>query len=136
MKIVNRALLRGAPLETMCRQAKTTHHEFGREDRRVFCFGVTEAGGANLMPPCRTCRAHVDYARPAGCMVASEGRRSSRLYYVGHRDGRPCFSAKRADAVVMELHSAAALAEECMRFTGKVFSAQTIRGGAEDEAHD
>lgn len=64
MKTVNRAQLRGKPLDLLCRQAKTTRHEFGREDNRVFCFGLADCMTEELLSTCQHCKALVDNAEP------------------------------------------------------------------------
>lgn len=64
MKTVDRAKLRGKPLERICYSAKTTRHEFGRNDNRVFCFGIVDTMTDELIPQCRACKALVDYAEP------------------------------------------------------------------------
>lgn len=62
MKTVNRAQLRGKPLERICYSAHTTRHEFGSRDNRVFCFGIMD--GDDLIEPCRSCKALMDCAEP------------------------------------------------------------------------
>lgn len=38
MKKVNRAKLRGKPLDSDCKTAHTSTGEYGNDDRRVFCL--------------------------------------------------------------------------------------------------
>ena len=61
-----RAALRGEHLEPECYLAKTTTHEYGMKDNRVFCYGLYDKHDAdmNLMDMCRNCSAHVDNAKP------------------------------------------------------------------------
>lgn len=64
MKTVDRAKLRGKPLDPMCYKAKTSRHEFGRNDNRVFCYGLVDAMTDEVLPQCRECKALVDFAKP------------------------------------------------------------------------
>ena len=64
MKTINRAQLRGKPLDLMCKRARTTRHECGPKDNRVFCFGLADCMTEELVPTCRHCKALVDNAEP------------------------------------------------------------------------
>ena len=64
MKTVNRAQLRGEQLKQNCYIAKTVRHEFGRNDNRVFCYGVVDPMTDDLIAQCRDCKALIDYAEP------------------------------------------------------------------------
>lgn len=41
-KRITRAQLRGEPLYWFCNRAKTTTHEYGQHDNRVFCHGFID----------------------------------------------------------------------------------------------
>ena len=66
MKTINRAQLRGKPLDTICKSALTTRHEFGKDDNPVFCYGVYVLGPefGHLHGNCYDCKAYVDNAEP------------------------------------------------------------------------
>lgn len=66
MKTINRAQLRGEPLDPMCKRARTTRHEFGPHDNRVFCYGLYALGpeDGQLHGSCLDCKALVDNAEP------------------------------------------------------------------------
>lgn len=58
-----RSALRGKKLDFYCKTAKTTTHEFGPDDKRVFCHGLIDMRYEELVPECRVCGAHVDKAQ-------------------------------------------------------------------------
>lgn len=64
MKTINRAQLRGKPLDLLCRRAKTTRHEFSPKDNRVFCYGLYDCMTEELTRSCKDCKALVDNAEP------------------------------------------------------------------------
>lgn len=68
MKRVTRTDLRGKALEPYCKSANTTTHEFGKEDNRVYCYGLRQNNisgfGDWLADCCRECKAYVDNATP------------------------------------------------------------------------
>lgn len=64
-KIITRAQLRGEPLMVgFCNRAKTTTHEYGRQDNRVFCHGFIDCMTDELCETCAECKAHVRNAEP------------------------------------------------------------------------
>ena len=64
MKKITRADLLGHPLDNFCREAKTTTHEFGKQDNRVFCFGRYEEMNDMICSQCKKCKAYVYNAKP------------------------------------------------------------------------
>ena len=64
MKRVNRAQLRGQPLDEMCKMARTSTHEYGLEDKQVFCYGWRNAMTDELEYECSKCGAHVNNVTP------------------------------------------------------------------------
>lgn len=64
MKKISRAELRGKPLDKDCEQANRSTNEFGKEDNRVFCYGLIDCMTEELLPKCKVCKAHTDYAEP------------------------------------------------------------------------
>lgn len=64
MKKVTRADLRGKPLNRDCYMANTTKNEFGKNDNRVFCFGLYEVKTEEIRDECMNCKANVIYAEP------------------------------------------------------------------------
>lgn len=63
-KRINRAQLRGKPLEWFCNRANTTTHEYGRHDNRVFCYGFIDCMTEELCSECADCKAQVRNAEP------------------------------------------------------------------------
>lgn len=64
MKRVSRAILRGKPLDRDCKSANTTTGEFGNDDKRVFCYGYTDAMTEEYLTKCKECGAFVYNAKP------------------------------------------------------------------------
>lgn len=64
MKKVNRAILRGKPLDRDCISANTTTGEFGNDDRRVFCYGLIDTMTDEYLMKCKKCGAFVYNAKP------------------------------------------------------------------------
>ena len=64
MKKVNRARLRGKPLDEDCKSTNRTTGEFGNDDRRVFCYGLIDAMTDEYLTKCKECGAFVYNAKP------------------------------------------------------------------------
>lgn len=64
MKKVNRARLRGKPLDSDCKSANTTTGEFGNYDKRIFCYGLIDAMNDEYLEKCKVCGAFVYNAKP------------------------------------------------------------------------
>ena len=64
MKRVNRAILRGKPLDRDCRSANRSTGEYGDDDRRVFCYGWIDAMTDEYLTKCKECGAFVYNAKP------------------------------------------------------------------------
>ena len=64
MKKVNRAVLRGKPLDSDCKSANTTTGEFGNDDKRIFCYGLIDAMNDEYLTKCKECGAFVYNAKP------------------------------------------------------------------------
>lgn len=64
MKIINRAQLRGKPLDILCKRARTTSNEYGPDDNRVFCYGLADCMTEELLDCCKNCKAYVGNAEP------------------------------------------------------------------------
>lgn len=64
MKRINRAQLRGRPLEKDCNVAYTTTHEYGKDDNRVFCYGFIDKRNDEYLDKCKQCKAFVRNAEP------------------------------------------------------------------------
>ena len=65
--MINRAKLRGKPLDSDCKRANRTTHEYGMEDYRVYCYGLYEdMSDWMIQKKCRECGAFVDNAKPYG----------------------------------------------------------------------
>ena len=60
MNRVDRAKLRGQPLDEDCKKAHTTTREYGKEDKRVFCFGYIDCRYDELLDKCKKCKAHIN----------------------------------------------------------------------------
>ena len=63
MKTIGRDKIRGKHMDGDCYSAKTTRHEFGENDNRVFCYGLMDSAD-NILPKCLKCKAYVDNATP------------------------------------------------------------------------
>ena len=63
MKTIGRDKIRKKPLEHDCYSAKTSRHEYGNDDNRVFCYGLYNEADC-LMYKCMICPAHVYNAEP------------------------------------------------------------------------
>lgn len=64
MKRVTRAQLRGKPLEPICKKAHTTTHEYGLNDKRVFCCGVWGSMTDEPTEYCKVCKAFINNETP------------------------------------------------------------------------
>lgn len=60
----NRAELRGKPLDEDCKTARTTTHEYGIADDRVFCYGLFDPKYEAPIEKCYGCKAFVENATP------------------------------------------------------------------------
>lgn len=63
-KRVDRAQLRGKPLDTDCLLAHRSHHEYGLQDKRIFCYGIIRPWSDEYLEKCKICGAFVDNAEP------------------------------------------------------------------------
>lgn len=65
MSKITRAQLRGKPLDKECYRANRTTNEYGKDDNRVFCYGLyTEFSDSDINPECLKCKAYVGNAEP------------------------------------------------------------------------
>ena len=65
MKRIDRATLRGKPLDEDCKGACTTTNEYGKEDKRVYCWGLYDYCGSWCpRKECLECKAYVFNATP------------------------------------------------------------------------
>ena len=63
--IITRAELRGKPLDSDCKRAYSTRHEYGLNDPRCFCLGLCDPGKCyDTLPKCVECKAYVRNAEP------------------------------------------------------------------------
>lgn len=63
--MIDRAKLRGKPLDEDCHRAHRTSHEYGIKDDRVFCYGLyAENSVYDIAEKCLKCGAYVDNAEP------------------------------------------------------------------------
>lgn len=62
--MINRAQLRGKPLDTDCKMAQTSRYEYGPEDDRVFCLGLQNCMDDAYLEKCNTCGAFICNAWP------------------------------------------------------------------------
>ena len=59
--MINRAKLRGRPLDSDCKKAYRTTHECGMKDDRVYCYGLYEdMSDWQIREKCRECDAYID----------------------------------------------------------------------------
>lgn len=61
---MNRAKLRGEPLEEFCKKAYTTTNEYGLDDKRIFCYGWLDSTSDEYLDECKICGALVNNAEP------------------------------------------------------------------------
>lgn len=59
---INRAKLRGKPLDNDCYKARTTIHEYGKYDNRCFCLGLADRKTDEPIKKCIQCKAYIYYA--------------------------------------------------------------------------
>lgn len=72
--MINRAKLRGKPLDEDCKKAVRTSHEYGLQDNRVFCYGLyKEMSDWEIKKKCRECGAYVYNAEPPVSEVKKDG---------------------------------------------------------------
>ena len=65
MKRIYRRQLRGRALDTDCIKANTTSNEYGKDDMRVFCYGLyKEMSDCDIQEKCIKCNAYVGNAKP------------------------------------------------------------------------
>lgn len=62
--MVNRAKLRGKPLDEDCKTARTTINEYGPADNRTFCYGIFDRRTDTPIEKCYGCKAFVENATP------------------------------------------------------------------------
>lgn len=62
--MIDRAKLRGKPLDKDCYGAIRSRHEYGLQDDRIFCYGLMDLMTEELLDKCKECKAHVDNAGP------------------------------------------------------------------------
>lgn len=77
-KEVDRAQLRAKPLDEDCRRARTTRHEYGPDDNRVFCHGLEWQPGS-YEERCAACPAFVWNAAPPEGWPEFKARREAEL---------------------------------------------------------
>ena len=65
MKRISRATLRGKPLNEDCKIVNRATHEYGKEDNRVYCYGLyTEFSDCDIREECLNCKAYVYNSTP------------------------------------------------------------------------
>ena len=63
--MINRAKLRGKPLDSDCKKAHRTTHECGMKDDRVYCYGLLkDMSEWQIKEKCRKCGAYIDNITP------------------------------------------------------------------------
>lgn len=72
MKRIDRATLRGKPLDDGCKKAVTTTGEYGKEDKRVYCYGLIRGIYDDVCKECRECKAYVYNATPLSKEINNE----------------------------------------------------------------
>lgn len=60
----SRNIQRGARLLSDCYKANITKHEYGKDDDRVFCYGLYGNSECELRDECSECGAHWRNAKP------------------------------------------------------------------------
>ena len=63
--MINRAKLRGKPLDSDCKKARRTTHECGMKDNRIYCYGLLkDMSEWQIKEKCRKCGAYIDNITP------------------------------------------------------------------------
>ena len=62
--MITRAELRGKRLDKDCYDAHRTSGEYGKEDERIFCYGLADKRNDELLEKCVECKAYVGNAEP------------------------------------------------------------------------
>lgn len=57
--MINRAQLRGRPLDDNCKWACRAPQQYGLNDDRVFCYGLQNYTNDEYLDKCKTCGAFV-----------------------------------------------------------------------------
>ena len=63
-KIINRAKMRGKPLDKDCRKAHVTRYEYGENDNRCYCLGLYDPMYDEPCEQCIECFAFVNNEVP------------------------------------------------------------------------
>lgn len=71
--MINRATLRGKPLDIDCLLARQSSHEYGLNDKRIFCYGLIDCMCDEYLEKCRKCGAFVDNAEPLAELKGEDG---------------------------------------------------------------
>lgn len=61
---IDRAKLRGKPLDDDCKRAKISKHEYGIKDNRCFCYGLFASHSNEINDKCLKCGAYCGNAKP------------------------------------------------------------------------
>lgn len=70
--MIDRATVRGKPLDEDCYRANRATNEYGENDDRVFCYGLyKEQSVTDICDKCLKCKAFVNNAEPP---TESEGK--------------------------------------------------------------
>lgn len=78
----DRAAQRGKPLDADCYKAKISHHEYGMNDNRCFCYGLCAPHSVyEVHPKCFECGAYVDNAKPLPCAFEERLCTVQCIYY-------------------------------------------------------
>lgn len=65
MKLINRAIVRGKPLDKDCRTANRVSNLYGDNDNRIFCYGLYEdMNDWEIKKKCWECKAFEMNAEP------------------------------------------------------------------------
>lgn len=62
--MIDRATLRGKPLDKDCYKAQRSRHEYGLKDDRVFCYGLINSMTDEYLSKCKECMAFINNAKP------------------------------------------------------------------------
>lgn len=64
MKLVSRAKLRGCTLNEKCKKAQISKFEYGEDDNRCFCYGLTDCENDEYLDERKVCKAFAYNAEP------------------------------------------------------------------------
>ena len=129
--MVNRAKLRGKPLDEDCKTARTTTHEYGPVDDRVFCRGIFDRRNDAPIGKCYGCKAFVENATPIWEESAADKEKTTERYIKLPQPEYLPPSVEELEAFATKLYQSPIeiiMQEMQTQFDGEVFKATQAYG--------